>query len=164
VIGVDLDAAPLALARENADLNQVRIRFVQADAFHYVRDMLATGRTFDVVVLDPPKFIRTRAQREEGTRRHFDLNRLAMRVVAPGGLLVSCTCAGLLGGEEFLQLLAAAARQAGREIAPATEDRGPWYAPRTAQMLARTGAGPDHPVALDCPQSEYLQVYWLRLQ
>ena len=164
VIGVDLDAAPLALARENADLNQVRIRFVQADAFHYLRDMLATGRTFDVVVLDPPKFTRTRAEREEGTRRHFDLNRLAMRVVAPGGLLVSCTCAGLLGGEEFLQLLAAAARQAGREIAPATADRGPRYAPRTAQMLARTGAGPDHPVALDCPQSEYLQVYWLRLR
>jgi 23S rRNA (cytosine1962-C5)-methyltransferase len=163
VVGVDLDASPLALARANADLNQVRVRFVQADAFHYLRDLLATGRTFDVVVLDPPKFIRTRAEREEGTRRHFDLNRLAMRVVAPGGLLVSCTCAGLLGGETFLQLLAAAARQAGREIAPATESRGPWYAPRTAQMLARTGAGPDHPVALDCPQSEYLQVYWLRL-
>lgn len=163
VIGVDLDASALALARENADLNQVRIRFVHADAFHYLRDMLATGRTFDVVVLDPPKFIRTRAEQEEGTRRHFDLNRLAMRVVAPGGLFVSCTCAGLLGGETFFELLAAAARQAGREITPPTPSRGPWYAPRTAQMLARTGAGPDHPVALDCPQSEYLQVYWLRL-
>lgn len=163
VTGVDLDAAPLALARENADLNQVRIRFVQADAFHYLRDMLATGRTFDVVVLDPPKFIRSRAEREEGARRHFDLNRLAMRVVAPGGLLVSCTCAGLLGSMSFRELLAAAARQAGREIVPATESRSARPAPRTVQMLARTGAGPDHPVALDCPQSEYLQVYWLRL-
>lgn len=163
VTGVELDAAPLALARENADLNQVRIRFVQADAFHYLRDMLATGRTFDVVILDPPKFIRSRAEREEGTRRHFDLNRLAMRVVAPGGLLVTCTCAGLLGGAEFAELLAAAARQAGREITPATATHSARYAPRVAQMLARTGAGPDHPVTLDCPQSEYLQAYWLRL-
>lgn len=163
VVGVDLDAAPLALARENADLNQVRVRFVQADAFVFLRDLLAAGRTFDVVILDPPKFIRCRAEREEGTRRHFDLNRLAMRVVAPGGLLVTCTCAGLLGGAEFWGLLTAAARQAGRQIAPASPDQAPRFAERPAQLLFRTGAGPDHPVALDCPQSEYLQAFWLRL-
>ena len=87
VIGVDLDAEPLELAKENANLNQVRVKFSQADAFSYIRDMQAGGRTFDVVVLDPPKLIRSRAELEEGTRKHFDLNRLAMRLVAPGGIM-----------------------------------------------------------------------------
>src|SRR4051794_32567739 len=70
VIGVDLDADALELAKENANLNQVRLKFAQADAFAYIRDMSASGRTFDVVVLDPPKLIRSRAELEEGTRKH----------------------------------------------------------------------------------------------
>ncbi|HTN75151.1 MAG TPA: class I SAM-dependent rRNA methyltransferase, partial [Pirellulaceae bacterium] len=81
VIGVDIDEEPLELARENANLNQVRVKFVQSDAFTYMRDMLQNGRKFDVVVLDPPKLIRSRAELDEGTRKHFDLNRLAMQLV-----------------------------------------------------------------------------------
>ena len=84
----------MRLARENANLNQVRIRFVQADAFTYMREMIAQGRQYDVVVLDPPKLVRRRAELEEGTRKHFDLNRLAMRLVRPGGLMLSCCCWG----------------------------------------------------------------------
>jgi 23S rRNA (cytosine1962-C5)-methyltransferase len=160
VTGVDLDEEPLALARENANLNQVRVRFVQADAFAYMRDMLANGRTYDVVVLDPPKLIRNRAELEEGTRKHFDLNRLAMQLVAPGGLMVSCTCAGLLPPDEFLRLIYAGARQAGPEIPGSTPPR---RAPRTCQILYKTGAAPDHPVATHCPETEYLQAVWMRL-
>jgi 23S rRNA (cytosine1962-C5)-methyltransferase len=163
VIGVDLDAAPLELAKENANLNQVRVKFAQADAFAYIRDMAAGGRQFDVVVLDPPKLIRSRAELEEGSRKHFDLNRLAMRLVAPGGIMLSCTCAGLLSSEEFLRMIYASARQAGREIAPATEERGARHAARHVQILAKTGAAPDHPVATNCPESEYLQAVWMRL-
>jgi 23S rRNA (cytosine1962-C5)-methyltransferase len=160
VTGVDLDEGPLALARENANLNQVRVRFVQADAFAYMRDMLANGRQYDVVVLDPPKLIRNRAELEEGTRKHFDLNRLAMQLVAPGGLLLSCTCAGLLSPDEFLRLIYAGARQAGPELAGSSPPR---KAARNCQILFKTGAAPDHPVATHCLETEYLQAVWMRL-
>jgi len=163
VIGVDLDEVPLAVARENANLNQVRIKFVQADAFAYMRDMLANSRRFDVVVLDPPKLIRSRAELEEGTRKHFDLNRLAMRLVAPGGIMLSCTCAGLLTPDEFLRMIYASARQAGEEVSPATADRYARHAARHVQILAKTGAAADHPIAANCPETEYLQAVWMRV-
>jgi 23S rRNA (cytosine1962-C5)-methyltransferase len=163
VIGVDLDADPLELAKENANLNQVRIKFAQADAFAYIRDMSAAGRTFDVVVLDPPKLIRSRAELEEGTRKHFDLNRLAMRLVAPGGIMLTCTCAGLLSHEEFMRMIYASARQAGREIAPANAERGARHAPRHVQILHKWGAAPDHPIATNCPETEYLQAVFMRV-
>jgi 23S rRNA (cytosine1962-C5)-methyltransferase len=163
VTGVDLDADALELAKENANLNQVRIKYAQADAFNYIRDMSAGGRTFDIVVLDPPKLIRSRAELEEGTRKHFDLNRLAMRLVAPGGIMLTCTCSGLLTHDEFLRLIYASARQAGREISPATADRGARHAIRDVQILAKTGAAADHPVATNCPETEYLQAVFMRL-
>ena len=162
-IGVDLDEDALELAKENANLNQVRVKFAQADAFAYIRDMAAAGRTFDVVVLDPPKLIRSRAELEEGTRKHFDLSRLAMRLVVPGGIMLTCTCSGLLTHDEFLRLIYASARQAGREIAPATTERGARHAVREVQILAKTGAAPDHPVATNCPETEYLQAVFMRL-
>ena len=165
VTGVDLDEHPLRLARDNANLNQVRVKFVQADVFPYMRDMLRSGRLFDVVVLDPPKLIRSRAEIEEGTRKHFDLNRLAMQLVAPGGLLLSCTCAGLLSQEEFTKLLYAAARQAGApEPGTESEDGFARRGPRAMQLLMRTGAAADHPVASNCPETEYLKAAWMRLE
>jgi 23S rRNA (cytosine1962-C5)-methyltransferase len=164
VTGVDLDEEPLRLARENANLNQVRVRFVQADAFLYMRDMLQQGRQYDVVVLDPPKLIRGRAEIGEGTKKHFDLNRLAMRLVRPGGLMLSCTCSGLLSEEEFFRLLRAASLQAGPLVAEATADRAARHAGRRFQILARSGAAADHPVAAEASQSEYLKAVWLRLE
>jgi 23S rRNA (cytosine1962-C5)-methyltransferase len=163
VTGVDLDAEPLELARENANLNQVRVRFVQADAFQYMRDMLEQGRQYDVVVLDPPKLIRSRAEVEDGTRKHFDLNRLAMRLVRPGGLMLSCTCSGLLKEEEFLRLLASASYQSGAVISAATAEQSERHGSRPMQILARTGAAADHPVAAGVPESEYLKAVWIRL-
>src|SRR5206468_8243413 len=95
---------------------------LHADVFAYMRDMLATCRAYDVVVLDPPKLIRSRREIDEGSRKHFDLNRLAMRLVRPGGILLSCSCSGLLPEAEFLRLLNAAARRAASAttISPAT--------------------------------------------
>lgn len=162
VTGVELDEAPLQLAQENANLNQVRVRFVQADVFPYMRDMIRAGKTYDVVVLDPPKLIRSRAEVDEGTKKHFDLNRLAMQLVAPGGVLLSCTCAGLLSRETFQRLLCAAARQAGDPIGEAVGEfrrRGP----REMRFLEFTGASSDHPVAGNFPESEYLNAAWMRL-
>jgi 23S rRNA (cytosine1962-C5)-methyltransferase len=162
VTGVDLDEAPLQLARENANLNQVRVNFVQSDAFAYMRDMLRNGRQYDVVVLDPPKLIRTRDELEDGRRKHFDLNCLAMRLVRPGGLLLSCTCSGLLDDAEFFKLLHSASRQAG-ELLETPPDSKPRHAARTMQILDKTGAAPDHPIASNCPENEYLRAVWMRL-
>ncbi|MGA2030654.1 MAG: class I SAM-dependent rRNA methyltransferase [Thermoguttaceae bacterium] len=163
VTGVDLDEEPLRLARENANLNQVRIHFVQADAFTYMREMLAQGRQYDVLVLDPPKLVRNRAELEEGTRKHFDLNRLAMRLVRPGGLMLSCCCSGLLQEADFLRLLCSAAWQAGPLLSAATDDCRERHAARPMQILARTGAAADHPIAASVPESEYLKAVWMRL-
>jgi 23S rRNA (cytosine1962-C5)-methyltransferase len=161
VTGVDLDEKAVALARENARLNQQKVNFVHADAFGYMRDMIANGRTFDVVVLDPPKLIRNRRELEEGTRTHLDLNRLAMQLVADGGLFLSCTCSGLLLEADFLGLLQTAARQAGR---PTEGARGASRATNsTLQILDRTGAASDHPVVADCPETEYLKAVWMRV-
>jgi 23S rRNA (cytosine1962-C5)-methyltransferase len=162
VTGIELDSEPLQLARENANLNQVRVNFVQSDVFAYLRDMLRQERKYDVVVLDPPKLIRTRAEFEEGRRKHFDLNRLAMQLVRPGGLFLSCTCSGLLDAVEFQKLLYSASRQSGAVTEHSPEGK-PRHAARTLQFLERTGAAPDHPVAGNCPEGEYLQAAWMRL-
>ena len=162
VTGVDLDEGPLQLARENARLNQVRVNFVQADAFAYMRDMLRNGRQYDVVVLDPPKLIRSRNELDDGRRKHFDLNRLAMQLVRPGGLFLSCTCSGLLEDADFFELLHSASRQAG-PLLEASGAAKPLHAARTMQILEKTGAGPDHPVASNCPETEYLRAVWMRL-
>jgi 23S rRNA (cytosine1962-C5)-methyltransferase len=147
VTGVDLDEKAIALARENANLNQVRPSLVHADAFGYLRQMKLNGRSYGVVVLDPPKLIPSRPEISAGKRKYFDLNVLAMGVVEPGGVLLTCSCSGLLAVEEFLVLLRAAARTAGR----------------TAQVLAVTGAAPDHPVGLEALEGAYLKAVWLLL-
>ncbi len=144
---VDLDEKAVALARENGNANSVRLDVVHADAFGYARQMAQNGKSFGVVVLDPPKLILDREEISAGKRKYFDLNVLAMRLVEKGGLLLSCSCSGLLGPEEFLALLGAAARNAEREV----------------QLLALTGAAPDHPVAIDALEGAYLKVAWLRL-
>ncbi len=146
VTGVDLDEQAIAVARENAKLNRAQIRFVHADAFAYMRDMQRNERRYDVVVLDPPKLIRTRDETETGQKKYYDLNRLAMQLVAPGGWLVTCSCSGLMGLREFQQTVGSAL--------PGS---------RNARILFRTGAAPDHPIAPHCPETEYLKALWLRL-
>jgi 23S rRNA (cytosine1962-C5)-methyltransferase len=149
VTAVDLDENAVAQARDNANANQVRpgLTLVHADAFGYMRQMARNNREFGVLVLDPPKLIPGRLDVSAGKRKYFDLNVLAMRLVAEGGLLLTCSCSGLLPPDEFLTLLRAAARQAGRR----------------AQVLAVTGAAADHPVGLDALEGAYLKAVWLRM-
>lgn len=146
VTGVELDEETVVIARENANANQVKISFVQAEVFGYMRDMLRNKRRFDVVVLDPPKLIRSRAEVEEGRHKYFDLNRLAMQLVNPGGVLLTCSCSGLLDMAEFTKIVNAA---------PEVGRRG--------QIFAKGGAAPDHPISTTCPESEYLKTIWLRM-
>ncbi len=107
---VDLDEKAVELARENGHANQVRLDVIHADAFGYARQMGVNGKSFGVVVLDPPKLIPDREEIAPGKRKYFDLNVLAMKLVEPGGLLVTCSCSGLLDVHEFLALLGAAAQ------------------------------------------------------
>jgi 23S rRNA (cytosine1962-C5)-methyltransferase len=161
VVGVDLDEHPLKLARENANLNQVRIKFVQADVFPFMRDLVRVGRQFDVIVLDPPKLIRSREEIDEGSRKYFDLNRLAMQLVRSGGIFLSCTCSGLMPAAEFMRILNSAARQAGPvddECSGSTCRR-----PRGIRVFAKTGAASDHPIAGHCLETEYLNAVWMNI-
>src|SRR5262249_34050577 len=129
VTGVDIDEQALALARQNAGLNAVRVRFVQADLFPWLRDMIATGQRFDVVVLDPAKQTRDREDLDYALKRYLDMTRLALQVVEPGGLFLTCSCTGLVSEADFLESLRRAA----------------WQAGRTLQVLRVAGAGADHP-------------------
>jgi 23S rRNA (cytosine1962-C5)-methyltransferase len=144
VIGVDLDEQALALARQNANLNQVRIRFVQADLFTWLRDVISTGQRFDVVVLDPSKQTRDRESVDYALKRYLDMNRLTLQVVAPGGILLTCSCTGLVGEEDFLETLRRAA----------------WQAGRTLQVLRVAGAAADHPFLVHVPEGRYLKAVY----
>lgn len=147
VISVDLDEAALAVAKENANLNNARLSLVHSDAFIYLRQLIANGRTFDAVVLDPPKLAISREDVDDALRKYYDLNSLAMQVIRPGGLLLTCSCSGLVSPQMFTQTVLRASR----------------YARRTLQLISESAAAPDHPVLLDCPESAYLKALWLRV-
>ncbi len=144
---VDLDEKAIAIARDNANANQVRPNLVHSDAFGYLRTMGSNKREYGVVVLDPPKMIPGRLDIAQGKRKYFDLNALALNVVEPGGIFLTCSCSGLMHAEEFVILIRAAARRAGRSV----------------QVLAVTGAASDHPVGLEALEGAYLKAVWLRV-
>jgi 23S rRNA (cytosine1962-C5)-methyltransferase len=149
VVGVDLDEEILEVAESNARLNKVKVRFVQADIFHWLRD-IAAGRAekFDVVVLDPAKMTRDREQVIPALKKYLDMNKLALGAVKPGGLFVTCSCTGLVSEEQFLDMLRRAA----------------FYSNRTVQVLKVTGAGPDHPWQAHVPESRYLKAVFCRVE
>jgi 23S rRNA (cytosine1962-C5)-methyltransferase len=145
---VDLDEYAVELVKRNAGINGVRVQAVHADGFAYLRQMQANGRRFGVVVLDPSKLIGSREEFDEGRKKYFDFNKLAIGVVKPGGILLTCSCSGLVDSTEFFNIVRGAARSAGRRV----------------QVLATTGAGPDHPVMTECPESAYLKAIWCRVE
>ncbi len=147
ITGVDLDEEAIAVAKENANLNQTRIDFVHADAFSYMRQMLANNRQYDVVVVDPPKLAQYRSEVDDALRKYHDFNHLATQLVRPGGILLTCSCTGLVYEHKFMEVVHQAASRAGRVL----------------QRFDRTGAGPDHPIMTNCPESEYLKALWFRV-
>jgi 23S rRNA (cytosine1962-C5)-methyltransferase len=147
VTAVDLDESALAIAKENAKLNQARLQFAHADAFLYLRQMNAISRQFDCVVLDPPKLAASRLGIDEALRKYNDLNALALLAVKPGGFLVTCSCSGLISPEVFSDTVFRAAARVRKRV----------------QLIASTGAAPDHPILPTCPESAYLKVLWLRV-
>lgn len=144
---VELDAEAVAMARRNAGINQAQLELVCVDAFPYLRQAAANGRSWGLVILDPYKLIASREGYGLGRKKYVDLNRLGMAVVEPGGLLVTCSCSGMLPWEDFQQVIRTAAGSAGRRV----------------QVLRKSGAGADHPFAADHPEGEYLKVLWCRV-
>jgi 23S rRNA (cytosine1962-C5)-methyltransferase len=144
VVAVDLDEKALEVARRNGRLNRVKVDFLHADLFNFLRQ---TREKFGFVILDPAKMAREPEDLPKARRAYHDMNTLAMKAVAPGGLLLSCSCTGRVGEEEFLQILRAAAQTAGR----------------TLQMFFVTGAAPDHPVSSLFPEGRYLKAVYSRV-
>ena len=150
-VDVDSSESSLALAREHRRANGFSVveeDFVRADVFEDVRRRVAAGESWDVVVCDPPAFAKKRGDLSRAARGYKDVNRLAMSLVAPGGWLLTCSCSGLVGLDLFQKIVFSASVEARRTFA----------------LAARQGAGPDHPVSLDCPEGEYLKGFWLRRQ
>ncbi len=147
VTGVDLDEEVIVLAKQNAGLNQVQIKFTQADIFPWIRELLPTGNRFDVVILDPAKMTRDREALDLAMKKYGDMNRLAMQTVAPGGIFLTCSCTGLVSEEEFLDTVRKAA----------------WQAGRTVQVLKVSGAGADHPFMAHCAEGRYLKAVFARV-
>jgi 23S rRNA (cytosine1962-C5)-methyltransferase len=153
VTGIDIDEDVLAIARGNAKLNMpfvtgIKPRFVQADIFPWLRDAAARGDQYDVVVLDPAKMTRDRDQVIPALKKYLDMNKLALGVVARGGLLATFSCTGLVGEDEFLGMLRRAA----------------FYSGRSLQVLKVAGAGADHPFQVQAPESRYLKAVFCRVE
>lgn len=150
VTGVDLDEKALAVAQRNAKLNQVaaQVRFSQADAFAYLRDLQRTNQRPEVLVLDPPKLARDRSDHEAALRAYGDLNRLGLEALADDGILLTCSCSGVVSEDDLLDVLRRAAARARREVT----------------ILRQSGAAPDHPVVLHIPESKYLKAVFARVR
>ncbi|MCW1914116.1 class I SAM-dependent rRNA methyltransferase [Luteolibacter sp. GHJ8] len=146
VTAVDLDENAVELAKRNANLNQQRVKFTHADAFTWTRTMIENGRKWDLVIADPPKFIHGRED-QLGHNKYHDLNKLALQLVKPGGLFVTCSCSGMLSADEFEKIVVSAAHRQDRRL----------------QIFDRTGAGPDHPTLSNYPESRYLKLLWCRV-
>jgi 23S rRNA (cytosine1962-C5)-methyltransferase len=143
VTSVDSSAPALALAREHVQINgfdAARHEAVDADVNAYLRAALAQGRRFDAIVLDPPKFAPTAAQAERAARAYKDINRLALKLLRPGGLLFSFSCSGGIGPELFHKIVAGAGIDAGVDAA----------------IVLRMAAAADHPTTLEFPEGDYL--------
>lgn len=144
VVSVDSSAPALDKARANVALNgfdAARHEALDADVNAFLRQQLQAGASFDAIVLDPPKFAPTASHAERAARAYKDINRLALKLLAPGGLLLTFSCSGGVGAELFHKIVAGAAADAGVDGA----------------LLQRLEGAPDHPTTLVFPEGEYLK-------
>lgn len=145
--GIDLDEKALETARENARLNSVKVTFQHTNVFDYLRTMISKGVQTDVVILDPAKLAGCTEEIKRAHRTYGDINRLGMQVVKPGGLLLTCSCSGLVSEREFLSILTRSAAEAGVVL----------------QIFQITGASPDHPFSTIFPEGRYLKAIFARV-
>ncbi len=143
VINVDVSQTALDVAKENAELNNIDngISFVKADVFKLLREYRDEKRQFDMIILDPPKFVESKAQLTGACRGYKDINMLAMQLLKPGGTLLTFSCSGLMEANLFQKIVADAALDAKRK----------------AYIVDRLHQAPDHPVSSNYPEGYYLK-------
>ncbi|MBL8819767.1 MAG: class I SAM-dependent rRNA methyltransferase [Planctomyces sp.] len=150
VVGIDSSESALKLAAANAELNGVanRCQWKKSEVRPALSELSGQGAKFDVVILDPPRMARTRGGMDRAIQGYTRLNLDALPLIPPGGILVTCSCSGLVTRAEFVEMVGDVARQSGRDI----------------QILETHGQPCDHPVSATCPETEYLKVFICRVQ
>jgi len=151
VTGVDASRAALEVADRNLALNPhltARVNWLEADAFDLLREWDATGERFDTIVLDPPAFAKSKRAAESALRGYKELNLRALKMLTPGGTLVTCSCSHHVAIEDFLAVVRSAAADAHRRV----------------QLLELRGAAPDHPAILTLLETAYLKCLILRAE
>ena len=151
VTNIDSSAAALELARDNVALNDLdpsRTEDVTADVFNQLRSYHDRGRTFDLIILDPPKFVTSKRDLMRASRGYKDINRLAFHLLRPGGHLFTFSCSGLLDRDLFQKIVADAALDAGC----------------SAAIVQWLNQAPDHPTGLNFPEGSYLKGLVCRIQ
>ena len=144
---VDSSASALAFAQRNAEANAVEVEPMRADAFDALRAIQERGERFDVVILDPPAFIKRKKDIPQGQAAYRKLNQLALALIARDGLLVSCSCSYHLAADELVNAIQVAAR----------------HADCVVQILEAAGQSPDHPVHPAIPETRYLKAFFCRV-
>jgi 23S rRNA (cytosine1962-C5)-methyltransferase len=152
VTGIDASHASLEVAERNLEANRAVLRadveWVEGDAFQILRDWSEGGEKFNTIVLDPPAFAKTKRAVEGALRGYKELNLRALKMLRPGGLLVTCSCSHHVGWADLEGAVAAAAADAHRRV----------------RLLERRGAALDHPVVLNLPETEYLKCLVLEVE
>lgn len=146
VTGIDISRTALEVAERNLAANAERLRgsnvdWIEANAFDLLRDWSDSGTAYDAIVLDPPAFAKSKRAVEGALRGYKELNLRALKMLRPGGVLITCSCSHHISSADFQQVVAAAAGDAGRR----------------ARLVERRGAAADHPVILTIPETEYLK-------
>jgi 23S rRNA (cytosine1962-C5)-methyltransferase len=144
-MGVDASRSSLEVAERNLEANRSlltgQVDWVEGDAFEILRGWSEAGESFDTIVLDPPAFAKSQRAVEGALRGYKELNLRALKMLRPGGLLVTCSCSHHVGWAELEAAVASAAADTHRRV----------------RLLARRGAALDHPVILNLPETEYLK-------
>lgn len=145
---LDSSEKAVALGQENAAANGLShlVRFEAADVFERLRSLKAEGNLFDIIVLDPPAFIKSRKLINEGIKGYLTINRRAIELLEEGGYLVTCSCSHHMERDAFREMLLKAALQAGREM----------------RLIETRMQAPDHPILLNIPETEYLKCFILQ--
>jgi 23S rRNA (cytosine1962-C5)-methyltransferase len=141
VTGVDSSRPALEMAEKNAALNGRELEWIEANAFDLLREYSAANRRYDTIVLDPPAFAKTKRDLEKAMGGYKELNLRAMKMLRPGGILVTCSCSFHVSSPEFLKVVAAAAQDAHKSL----------------RIVEHRGAAKDHPILLNVPETSYLQ-------
>ena len=147
VEAIDLSGPAIDIARRNQELNAVEnVRFLEGNSFDLLKSYDSSGCMFDAVILDPPAFAKNRESVAAASRGYKEINLRALKIIRPGGFLITCSCSYHISEALFLQLVAEAANDAGRSV----------------QIVERRTQGRDHPILLTMPETHYLKCFIIR--